>query len=108
MIVNASVRRCAFVLSAVVASIGMAAHADTIILKSGDTFTGTITRIGPDTIDVTTKFAGPIKVVRDTVRTLRSDGQVTIVNPQGEEHKAGQRRGRLRRRSRWPRFRWRR
>ena len=64
------------------------ARADNVILLSGDSLTGTITRVSPDTIDLTTSFAGPIKIQRASVRTLRSDAKVNIVSPQGDEHTA--------------------
>jgi putative salt-induced outer membrane protein YdiY len=70
------------------ASASLAARADTILLKSGDSFTGTITAIHPDSIDVTTPFAGPIHVKRDTVKTLRSDARVTITDAAGASHAA--------------------
>lgn len=63
-----------------------AAMADTVILKSGDTFSGTITRISPDAVDVDTPFAGKIAVKRDTIRTLRSENKVNVVDPQGAAH----------------------
>jgi putative salt-induced outer membrane protein YdiY len=64
------------------------AYGDTVILKSGDVFSGTITRIDADSIDVTTPFAGAIHVRRDTVKTLRSDGQVNIISADGTSHQA--------------------
>jgi putative salt-induced outer membrane protein YdiY len=62
--------------------------ADTINLKSGDTLTGTIKRIGPDTVDLDTNFAGLLHIQRDKIKTLRSDAKVLIVDPQGESHTA--------------------
>ncbi|HUO07738.1 MAG TPA: DUF481 domain-containing protein [Phycisphaerae bacterium] len=67
------------------------ALADTISLKSGDTLSGSIKRIGPDTVDLDTNFAGLLHIQRDKIKTLRSDAKVLIVNPQGrggESHTA--------------------
>jgi hypothetical protein len=64
------------------------ATADNIVLKSGDTLTGTITQIGPETVDINTAFAGPIKVKREAIKSLRSDAKVTVVSAEGASHTA--------------------
>ena len=74
--------------SAIFLAAGNGARGDSVILKSGDFLTGTITRIGPETVDLTTTFAGEIHIKRDTVRTLRSDGKVTIIAADGTTHSA--------------------
>jgi putative salt-induced outer membrane protein YdiY len=62
--------------------------ADTISLKSGDNFTGTITKITPTTVEVDTTFAGKIIVKRDTIKTLRSEERVAIVGADGATTRA--------------------
>jgi putative salt-induced outer membrane protein YdiY len=80
--------RIATLLALAAVTLPLSAHADNVYLKSGDALTGTITRIGPETVDLTTTYAGPIKIRRDAVRTLRSDAKVTIASPQGDFHTA--------------------
>jgi putative salt-induced outer membrane protein len=80
--------RLAALLTLAAFALPLTVHADNVYLKSGDILSGTITRIGPDTVDLTTTYAGPIKIRRDAVRTLRSDAKVTIASPQGEVHTA--------------------
>ena len=63
-------------------------RADNVILKSGDTFTGTVTRVDAQNVDVTTTFAGVIHVKRETIKSIRSDARVTIVAADGTEHTA--------------------
>jgi putative salt-induced outer membrane protein YdiY len=80
--------RNAALLALVAISFPLSCLADNVYLKSGDVLSGTITRIGPETIDLTTTYAGPLKIRRDAVRTLRSDAKVTIASPQGDVHTA--------------------
>jgi len=63
------------------------ARADDVLLKNGNTLTGTITRINPTTVDLTTDFAGILHVKRETVQSLRTTEQVTLVAADGTEHK---------------------
>ncbi len=73
-------RRGTTIVALAIAVTCTAAEADTIVLKSGESFSGTITQITPDSIDVTTSFAGLIHVKPDMVKSLRSDAKVTIVS----------------------------
>jgi putative salt-induced outer membrane protein YdiY len=61
---------------------------DSVVLKSGDQFSGTITRIDATTVDVKTPFAGLIHVKRDTIKSLRSEDKVTVVAEDGTEHQS--------------------
>ena len=60
--------------------------ADNVLLKSGDSLTGTIKQISPDTIDLDTPYAGVIHIKRDSVKTLRSDKSVPIAAADGSSH----------------------
>src|SRR4051812_32638116 len=70
------------------AAAGLCARADTVVLKSGDTFTGTVTRMDPQTVDVTTNFAGVIHVQRSTIKSIRTEAPVAIVAADGTQHNA--------------------
>ncbi len=80
--------RSAVFAMALVAASTVCTFGDNVVLKSGDTLSGTIVSIGPETIDLSTSFAGMIKIKRETVKSLRSDAKVTVINPQGESHAA--------------------
>jgi len=61
--------------------------ADDVVLKNGDSLTGTITRIDGGQVEVVTDFAGTIQVKRDRVKALRSEGLVVVADEE-KEHKA--------------------
>jgi len=67
---------CAFVLLA--ATI----RADTVILKSGDHITGTITGADSKTVTVKTDFAGSINVNWSSVQEITSDATVFVLTPE--------------------------
>ena len=86
-----TIRLRAISFSVALAAVGLlsgGARADTIILKSGDSFTGTITLVGADAVDVNTPFAGTIHVKRDAIKSLRSEAKVGIVAADGTQHAA--------------------
>jgi putative salt-induced outer membrane protein YdiY len=82
--------RLCLALAAAVAAAALtpAAAADTLVLKSGDTFSGTIQKVSPETVEVDTAFAGKLTVKRDTIKTMRSEDRVTIVDPAGAVRRA--------------------
>lgn len=66
-----------------VASLAAAAFADTVQLTNGDRLTGTITRITPDAVEITTPYAGAITLKRNAVKTMWSQEPVTIAPAEG-------------------------
>lgn len=60
-----------------------AAFGDTVTLKNGDKLTGTIGEVSPEHIVVSTPYAGKVTVERTAVRTLQSDGRVTVIRGDG-------------------------
>lgn len=72
---------CAVMACALVSAVALA---DTVTLKNGDSVSGTINRVSPDAVEVTTAYAGKVTIKREAVKTLRSEQKVLVVDPSGQ------------------------
>jgi len=54
-------------------------HADAVYLQSGDRITGSLIRFRADQLDLTTDYAGDVRVVRSAMAAIATDDIVTVV-----------------------------
>jgi hypothetical protein len=73
--------RDAFLLSVSLATL---AHADQVVLKNGDTITGSIIKKDGAKLTLKSEFLGEVSMPWSAVRTIQSDESLTVVLPGGE------------------------
>jgi putative salt-induced outer membrane protein YdiY len=64
------------------------ASADVIALNNGDRITGTIDKITPDAVEITTPYAGKITLKPSAIRSMASTHTVGITDAAGATHNA--------------------
>src|SRR5438132_221256 len=64
--------------------LAVAARADQVVLKNGDTITGSIVTKDGGKLTIKSEFLGEVSMPWTAVRSLRSDEPLTIVLPGGE------------------------
>src|SRR4051794_25292525 len=71
-------------LALLVLSLTSTLLADQIVLKNGDTITGSIIKKDGDTLTIKSEFLGDVSMPWTAVRSIRTDEQVTVELPNNE------------------------